>query len=840
MYSFFALLNIKIYLSIGIISYFKKVYSQKSLINLSQLLVNAFLPIYGIIEVARMATPENMEIFWIMIISVILSMVIGFYASKFFQFFLKLDVRISSSFSLLCCLPSIGTLPLVLGRAFCFPGGPLEGDPQCSNILGYMMINYLVFQIGLFLIGFGLIAKDANYGYALDDKMGLTWHIIIEKIFKKNFFILHIFRKYFKDKKLANKAFENFEKNNKLIRNEGEITYKFVCFDKDEAITDSQKYNNEFKKNPQIMIPVMLNDLKEEPFGDYKIEKLEEPNDYLKKYVEAPPKVKKVDDNVYTDLRRNSSNRMIPKNKMTSDKFRNYSQLNQYNENKENDGKKQVYFRKSTINQIEHQNQNNNLYENGKSDVYIDSKGNFINEKDSIFSEKDKETELNNVDNKLNLENIVIKKQTGNQNAESLEFTNPTITKIATIEIDELINLEKKKLRKKSSINPSDNIGNLQSETLRLNTTNIQTDHSIHFQISKRDKFAKSLKILPDQQKEIHENLENFLVLIKENIILKPDHKHGHDFYLSRKSLKNIQVTKVDKLRKMREINNRIFKNRRITTTRMIKHISLFDTGISRYYQKMFRIIEGNINKNYLIEFQLEKSEIMKNLHDIPPKFPIARGIEVNRININEINAIWDDYILAIKKLNNEFELHTCLMKADLALIINKIHSPAVVGTILGLIIGISGMREVLFSSNHYITNLVEGILVLTRATVPFLYLSVGISFVTIRGFSLDLPVSKKHMLVGMIIRFIIVPGCGLLWTYLWTEFYGGIIKQSRVFRISLFIPFCVPSSANLVIITNLLKYFVAESNLLLVGQNITLLVTLTILYLIYFVVIGI
>ena len=223
-----------------------------------------------------------------------------------------------------------------------------------------------------------------------------------------------------------------------------------------------------------------------------------------------------------------------------------------------------------------------------------------------------------------------------------------------------------------------------------------------------------------------------------------------------------MQVTKEDKLRKMREINNRIFKNERITSTRMVKHISLFDTGISRYYQKMFRIIEGNINKDYLIEFQLEKSEIMKNLHDIPPKFPIARGIEVNRININEINAIWDDYILAIKKLNNEFELHPCLMKADLALIINKIHSPAVVGTILGLIIGISGIREVLFSSNHYITNLVEGILVLTRATVPFLYLSVGISFKTNRGFSLYLPVSKKHMLVGMIIRFIIVPGCGL------------------------------------------------------------------------------
>jgi len=252
MYSFFALLNIKIFLSAGIISYFKKAYSKRSLKNISQLLVNCFLPIYGVIEVARMATPSNIEIFWILILSLILSMVIGYLSAMIFQYIFKLDLRISSSFALLCCLPSIGTLPLVIGRAFCFPGGPLEKDPQCSNILGYMMINYLVFQIILFLIGFHKIAKDANYSYVIDDKMSLTWHILCEKIFKKNFFVLLIFRKYFKNKKSAEKAFEDFEKNNKLLRNENEITYRFVCLDNDELISDNQNYMSELRKSEKF------------------------------------------------------------------------------------------------------------------------------------------------------------------------------------------------------------------------------------------------------------------------------------------------------------------------------------------------------------------------------------------------------------------------------------------------------------------------------------------------------------------------------------------------------------------------------------------------------------
>ncbi len=842
MYSFFALVNIKIFLSTGIISYFRKVYSERSLRNLSQLLVNCFLPVYGVLEVARMATPSNMEIFWILIISVILSMLVGYYSAKIFQYLFKLDLRISSSFALLCCLPSIGTLPLVLGRAFCFPGGPLEGDVQCSNILGYMMINYLVFQIALFLIGFNLIAKDANYGYVLDDKMSLCWHIIVEKIFKKNYFIKHIFRKYIKDKKLADKAFEEFDNNNKLIRNDGEITYKFISYDNDEGIEDNRKYYFELRKSQQMMMPFFIKPEEiEEKKDEYKIEgEEEEASEYLQKFVE-PQREFKEDDFQINNINRNSSIRMAPSIKLDSNKNKYKKNIDQnITENNEIDGLNIDKYQENYRESVNTGDNKNLLYnsKNGISGIYFDSKGNSVKSSKSQSVSSLEEAEIN--PENIKLENVIIKKSSSDKSLDSqVDLDNPTIKKIAPLIIDEYTNLKKKKIKEKSSDLSEINIRNIQSEFFHPKPF-FAREHSIQFQISKRDDhFAKSLAMTSNQEKRIHENLQNFLLNRRENIKLKPDPKSQYDFYLPRESLNNITISRKEKEKKLREMQSQIFDNLRMTSARMGMHKDIFDTDINRYYSKMFRIIKENLNITYENEFELEKSEIMKNLHDIPPKFPFARGIEVNRINIKDIDIIWADYLISIKKLNYEFELHSNLMNADIFLIINKIHSPAVVGTILGLVIGISGMRNILFSTNHYITNLVEGILVFTRATVPFLYVSVGVSFVTIRGFSLDLAVSKKHMLLGIIIRFIIVPGFGLLWTWIWTEFYGGSIKESKVFRISIFIPFCVPSSANLVIITNLLKYFIAESNLLLVGQNITLLVSLTILYLIYFVAVG-
>jgi len=178
-------------------------------------------------------------------------------------------------------------------------------------------------------------------------------------------------------------------------------------------------------------------------------------------------------------------------------------------------------------------------------------------------------------------------------------------------------------------------------------------------------------------------------------------------------------------------------------------------------------------------------------------------------------------------------------MKCNVWVSLNKLYSPAIVGCILGLIIGISGMRDLLHSKNHYLQNFLEGFNIITKSTVAFVYISTGVSFATFTGFKWNLPINKKHLIVTFIVRYIILPFIGILWILAWKTFYGGIVEESKVFRISLFIPFCIPSSSNLIIILNLLKYFLGETNILLIWQNGLMVFQLLALYVVYFVQIG-
>lgn len=791
MYSFFAILCVKIYLSTGVIAYFKKIYTEGALKALSQILVNLFLPIYGVIEVSRMASPTNLKIFWILVLSVLVSMLIAYYIGKIFQYLLKMDVRIENSYSLLCCVPSIGTLPLVVAKAFCYPGGPLESDPQCPNILGYMMVNYLVFQISLFIIGFNLIAKDANFGYEIDDKMGLTWHIIVEKLFKKDYWVLLTFRKYFKKSKLANEKFEEFQKNNKLIRNEGEITYKYINLDQVE--------NNK-------LIGVE---------NDY--EKANVNKEYLENFVNREK------GNLEPALAKDTIKKNSQKNVQGVHNLK-LEQIIQEDDLRNEDNNEEHHGLTSRNNK-------------DKEKQYFDSRafsqqGNSFGQSDSNFDNKKEE--------EIKLENIQIK-DSGKENLDQVS-NNPVIKKILPLTIEAAYahqDYQTKNNRQVSDLY-SNVKKNFQSDRFDLQFKQqqrlLQRQTSIQISISQNKPMymAKSFQV-----KNFHEEIQEFLLDKKGPTILRPFFDSEHDVYIPKENLGNLATTKKERALKRKRIDSLILQNKQILSMRLNRHKSILGNSIGQYYQKVFNIVEENLDESMHEQFLLEKSEIMKNIHDIPPKFPIAKGIEVNRNNLKDIQEIWKDYLSSIKKLNEDFELNANFMSADFCLILNKMFSPVVVGTILGLVVGIAGMRDVLFSTNHYISNLVEGIYIITRSTVPLLYITVGVSFVTIRGFNLNLSVTWTHLLLGILIRYAIMPGIGLLWTYIWTEYYGGIIKESKVFRISLFIPFCVPSSANLVIITNILRYFVAESNILLVGQNITNLVTITILYLIYFVVIG-
>ena len=228
LYIFFAILQLYIFISVGLISGLKNLYTNKAIKTVSQLLLNFIFPIYALLEISRMASWSNILIMWHLILSAVVSVLGGYCLALILHYTFKLDVRIKRSYCYIIANPAVGTLPLVIARALCYPGGILEGDDKCGSILGYMVVYFLMSKLILFLMGFTLIPKDASFANNLNDKLGYLWHYLIPKVVDKNFTVLYIFRRFIKDKEKADKLFEDFESSYKLeMKMQDEIEFKF-------------------------------------------------------------------------------------------------------------------------------------------------------------------------------------------------------------------------------------------------------------------------------------------------------------------------------------------------------------------------------------------------------------------------------------------------------------------------------------------------------------------------------------------------------------------------------------------------------------------------------------
>jgi hypothetical protein len=252
LYIFYAVLQIYIFASVGVITGLKKIWTAKSLKPISGLMVNFFWPIYATLELSRMAKWENVEIMWIIIVSVTFSIFVGLSLSFAIHRLFNLDIRFMRTYPFMLAMPSLGTLPLVFCKALCYPGGMLEGDPQCDSVLGFMMMNFLIFQIIFLILGFILLPKDAAFSNTLMEKMSFLWHILVGKIFDKNYAVLNLFLRFIEDKNRAKQLFEIFDKKYKLIIDDKEnLKYKFIDnkeikFDFDlESISSHEKEHDE-------------------------------------------------------------------------------------------------------------------------------------------------------------------------------------------------------------------------------------------------------------------------------------------------------------------------------------------------------------------------------------------------------------------------------------------------------------------------------------------------------------------------------------------------------------------------------------------------------------------
>jgi hypothetical protein len=203
---------------------------------------------------------------------------------------------------------------------------------------------------------------------------------------------------------------------------------------------------------------------------------------------------------------------------------------------------------------------------------------------------------------------------------------------------------------------------------------------------------------------------------------------------------------------------------------------TFYKKGIKMYYTKLFNFVNHHLKKEKENEWKEAVINIKKSIFEGPPKFPIATFVPIYSHMVVKIEEEWKKFEISAKNLIPDFELKTNHIPISFSMILQKVHSPPIIACFLGLIIGMSGMREILFSYNHYIYNLVDGIYIVSKAMVPFMYIALGISMLSIKGIDfMKTPINKKYVIISFIMRFIIYPFIGLLYVYLWKNYYGGI-----------------------------------------------------------------
>jgi predicted permease len=647
-YTFLTVLQIYILICIGVLASIKKVHKKM----VSEVIFNFLLPIYAIFYLASTTTWKNIEIMWILVLTVFFAMSFAFLLAKIIYKLFKLDCRIQNSFPYLISLPSIGSLPLVLARSFCYPDGMLEGDPNCKDIQGFMVMNCLIYFVIVFVLGFSLLPKDANLSNSLSDKMRYLWHLLIPKLFDKDYTIKSLFEIYMKDKKTAKHMFSVFDKKYKLKVEDGEIPkYKLI---NDHSVklefNLEHHYANFIARNP-----------------------------------------------AYERCSSGMDDEMVELDEKNKD-IANFYYSNHYFEN---------YGDKS------------NTEEKG------------VNHEINISVKEDREDS---------------KRQ----------------------EIPKDILVEKS--------------GNPQILVLHSD------DHNKQLSVNHLD-----------ENKEIEE--------IKE---------------------------------KQRKLSHRDIEELKIDNLRRLATLGINSNDLTRYYILAFVFIEININKDKVLLFEEEQKKIFEHTSESPPKFPIVKNIELNSEKIKLIDDEWDRFEKKIKQSKKDFIFEPKQTSIDINYIIVKVLSPPIVCSFLGMLIGLSGMRDILFSSNHYISNVESGLYVVVKATVPFLYIALGMSISDIKNINFhNTPISTKYVVISFVLRFVIIPCIGLLWVYLWTTYFGGIVAESKVFRISMFIPFCLPCASTATVVVAILGILKDETSLLLCLQNLTMVITLTIWYVIYFVTVG-
>ena len=216
LYCVFSCLQTYIMMGIGLIGELRGILRPIVNRQITSLLLMLIIPIYFIIQLAKVVDMVIMKTFWILVLNTTVALAVGYCLSILAHIIFKMDVRIKQSFAAMNMVPALGLFPIVIAKGFCYPSGPIEDDPRCNDFLGIVMLCLLVFNISVYLIAFLLFTMDKNLSNEITGMLEICWHKLIKQFYHKNFTVYYLFEKYIGKEKSFEEKFENFEKDNEL------------------------------------------------------------------------------------------------------------------------------------------------------------------------------------------------------------------------------------------------------------------------------------------------------------------------------------------------------------------------------------------------------------------------------------------------------------------------------------------------------------------------------------------------------------------------------------------------------------------------------------------------
>ena len=265
-----------------------------------------------------------------------------------------------------------------------------------------------------------------------------------------------------------------------------------------------------------------------------------------------------------------------------------------------------------------------------------------------------------------------------------------------------------------------------------------------------------------------------------------------------------------------------------------------------KYYNNALNICEENIDlndKNKINELIELKEKININLNNEPIKYPTNYTLKISPSDEKYIDKKYIEWEEKIKEQHTNFKGEKSNVHIHKMLILKSLISPPTIGFTIGILLGVSKIRDLIWDGNIYFANLMDGIDFFHKVLTPFLFLVIGVACMPKqekeKKEKKPILITKIHFIIIFVLRFLIIPFLGILAVFLWKKLYKKECESSTVFRLILFFPWCLPSSTTFSVLVNMSGYFFEEYGYLIMLQNFSCIITLTLLNMIYFFIVG-